>query len=127
MKVGNPHLPKPLNKLPGKSLPEVSEPLTLRDGVSTTLSLLGGAVGVVGGLTHNPMLVAAGCGAFALGSGLEAQRVSSSQVDGQFALNVGLGATLVLGGVALLMLTQPATPLSPLQEFLGRFPGLAAL
>ena len=100
------------------------------DIASTSLSWLGGAASLAGGLSRNPMLIAAGAGAFALGSGLEAHRVNNTQnLDGQFALNVGLAGTLLLGGVALMFLSSGSAPTAstPLQQFLQQNPGLASL
>jgi len=87
---------------------------------------MGGAIGLAGGLLQNPLLAAAGTGVFALGSALEARRLSSqANLDGQFALNIGLGGSMLVGGLALLALTSPAAPqLTPLGQFLQQFPGL---
>jgi hypothetical protein len=85
-------------------------------------------VGLVGGLTHNPLLVAAGAGAFALGSGLEARRVSQSgSLDGQFILNAGLGGSMLMGGLALLLMGTPTPAQTPLQEFLQQHPAWGRL
>ena len=100
-----------------------------QDVVSSTLSLGGGALGLVGGWTRQPLLVAAGAGVLALGSALEARRVTQQgELDGQFALNVGVGSAMLLGGLGLLSLNPPAS-LTPLQQWLnqhprvGRWPG----
>lgn len=104
------------------------ESLSSRDLVATSLSLVGGAVSLAGGFTQNPLLVAAGAGVFALGSGIEAHRVSSSQaLDGQFLLNVGVGGSMVMGGLGLMFLGSPSATISPMQQFLNQHPALGSL
>ena len=122
----NPMVGGPLPHREPASAPD-SRP-TGSDVVATSLSWLGGAASLAGGLTRNPLLLAAGAGAFALGSGLEARRVSNSHgLDGQFALNVGLAGSLVLGGLAFMFLgSAPVSP-APFQQFLNQHPGLGNL
>lgn len=92
------------------------------DVFSTTLSLGGGALGLLGGLTRQPLVVAAGAGALAVGSALEARRVTrQGELDAQFALNVGVGSAMLLGGLGVLSLSPPA-PLTPLQQWLNQHP-----
>lgn len=102
---------------------QTGEVATPGDILATSCSLMGGAISLAGGLLQNPLLAAAGTGVFALGSALEARRLSSqANLDGQFALNIGLGGGMVVGGLALLALASPAAPqLTPLGQFLQQF------
>jgi hypothetical protein len=109
-----------------KPAPQASA--SVSDAVSTSLSWLGGAASLAGGLSRNPLLLAAGAGAFALGSGMEAHRVNNTQnLDSQFALNVGVAGSLLVGGLALMFLTSGPTAATPVQQFLQQNPGLANL
>lgn len=102
---------------------------TPRDVLATSCSLVGGALSLAGGVMQNPLLAAAGTGVFALGSALEAHRFQSgANLDGQFALNVGLGGSMVAGGLALLALGAPAAAqVTPLGQFLQQFPALGGV
>lgn len=118
--------PKLVTQQPRKAAPQTL--VNASDVVSASLSWLGGATSLVCGLSQNPMLMAAGAGAFALGSGMEAYRVNNSQnLDSQFALNVGVAGTLLVGGLALMFLTSSPTAATPVQQFFQQNPGLANL
>jgi len=119
-----------LAQRPTKPKPQAAQgdSLSSRDLVATSLSLVGGAVSLAGGVTRNPLLMAAGAGVFALGSGIEAHRLGSSQnLDGQFLLNVGVGGSMVLGGLGLMFLGSPSAPLTPVQQFLNQNPVFGSL
>ena len=118
--------PRSVAQHPRKPAPQTFA--NTNDVVSTSLSWLGGAASLAGGLSRNPLLIAAGAGAFALGSGMEAYRVNNTQnLDSQFALNVGVAGSLLVGGLALMFLTSSPTAATPVQQFLQQNPGLANL
>lgn len=115
-------------QLPPKPPSREEENWSLRDLATSSLSLGGGVLGLAGGITGNPLMIAAGAGALAAGSALEAQRVSTQgSLDSQFALNVGVGSGLLLGGLGLLALTPPPQSLTPLQQWLQQNPAASHL
>ncbi|MGE0487807.1 MAG: hypothetical protein AB7S38_01190 [Vulcanimicrobiota bacterium] len=77
--------------------------------VATVLSLAGGAVSLVGGLTHNSLLTAAGMGAFAVGSGMHAYRIGREPMDSQATLALVGGGAMACSG-ALLLFALPTPP-----------------
>ncbi len=113
-----------------ESEPESDPGMTTRDYVSTALTVGGGAVTLLGGLSGDVVTTVGGLVAYGVGSAIEAYRVTNqNSLDGQARFNLGVGGALSVIGLGLFLGHQAAPPqtLTPAQELIQKHPALGNL